>query len=186
VEEAEMQETSALGVIRESLEVDRRQLRAAMERVPPELRSRKPGPDRWSVAEVLEHLSIVEARVVGMLGAMIPSAPTSDATAESSAATLDRSRLRNRGERIIAPDQIQPTGTVSAEEAWTALERSRAQLLQLLDTAIGRDLAQINRQHPVLGSLNGYQWIAAVGGHEERHAAQIVEIAGQLSAGAGA
>lgn len=175
-----MQERSALGAIRESLETDRLQLRAAMERVAPELRSRKPGPNRWSVAEVLEHLSIVEARVVGMLGAMIPSAPTVDAAADASAAALDRTGLRNRGNRIVAPEQIQPTGTVSAEDAWKALERSRAQLLQLLETAIGRDLAQINRQHPVLGPLNGYQWLAAVGGHEERHAMQIVEIATEL------
>jgi hypothetical protein len=177
-----MSNDSTLTAIRESLAADRATLRSAVERVPAALRQQKPGPERWSVAEVLEHLSIVEGRVVALLGAMVPTAPQADASAtEPAAVVLDRARLQNRANRVTAPDAIHPTGTVSADDAWAALERSRAELLQVLDTARGRDLAQISRQHPALGTLNGYQWVAAIGGHEARHALQIVEIATQLS-----
>jgi len=93
------------------------------------------------------------------------------------ATAIDRAALRNRTTRITAPDPIQPTGTVNADDAWAALERSREQLFGLLEAAEGRDLTQITRPHPVLGLLDGYQWIAAIGGHEERHMAQIEEIA---------
>ena len=93
------------------------------------------------------------------------------------ATAIDRAALANRTTRITAPDPIQPTGTVNADEAWAALERSREQLFGLLEAAEGRDLTQITRPHPVLGLLDGYQWIAAIGGHEERHMAQIEEIA---------
>jgi hypothetical protein len=35
--------------------------------------------------------------------------------------------------------------------------------------------------HPALGDQNLYQWIAFVGAHESRHAAQIREIAAALA-----
>src|SRR5215217_6775598 len=167
---------SAIAAVRESLNTDRTALRDAVDRVPPSLRGRKPAADRWSVAEVLEHLSIVEGRVVMLLSAMILTAPAIPSATEGEETAIDRTALRNRTTRITAPDPIQPTGTVSADEAWASLERSREQLFGLLDTAEGRDLTQITRQHPVLGPLDGYQWIAAIGGHEERHTAQIQEI----------
>jgi hypothetical protein len=175
-----MHMSSTLAALCTSLDADRATLRAAVDRVPAPLRSRKPADDRWSVAEVLEHLSIVEGRVVGLLGAMIPTAPIASAPGGAPTA-VDRAMLRNRLNRITAPDVICPGGNVSADDAWAALERSRAQLLELLGMAEGRDLTQIGRQHPVLGSIDGYQWIAAIGGHEERHALQILEIADTLA-----
>ncbi len=93
---------------------------------------------------------------------------------------LNRVPMRNRSNAINAPDPIQPTGTMTTDQAWAALERSRANLFAAIDNAKGRDLKAVVRQHPVLGPLDGYQWIAAVGGHEERHALQIIEIAEQL------
>jgi hypothetical protein len=178
-----MDNTSPLRAVRESLAADRAALRAAVEGVPEALRSQKPAPGRWSVAEVLEHLSIVEARSVAMLGPLIESAP---AIGSPDAVTpLDRARLLDRSRKLSAPDAIQPTGTVTADAAWTALERSRVQLLEILETAEGRDLTRIGRPHPAFGTLDGYQWLAAVGGHEERHAAQILEIAGMLAAAEG-
>jgi hypothetical protein len=166
-----------MSAVRDSLIADRTALRNAVDRVPPSLRGRKPAADRWSVAEVLEHLSIVEGRVVMLLSVMVPTAPPVTAADGREATAIDRAALRDRTTRINAPDPIQPTGTVNADEAWTALERSREQLFGLLEAAEGRDLTQITRPHPVLGLLDGYQWIAAIGGHEERHMAQIQEIA---------
>jgi hypothetical protein len=175
-----MSTPSPLAAVRDSLSVDRAALREAFESVPIALRERKPAPDRWSVAEVLEHLSIVEARIVTMLGALIQTAPALTAAPGESTA-INRAAMRNRSNRIVAPDAIQPTGAMSADQAWVQLERSREQLHALLDASEGKDLTHISRQHPVLGPLDGYQWIASIGGHEERHAGQILEIAGELS-----
>jgi hypothetical protein len=83
----------------------------------------------------------------------------------------------------MAPAMIQPTGTMDAATAWAALEQSRTVLLEAIRTAEGRDLAAVTRAHPRLGSLTGYEWIAALGGHEERHTAQIAEIVEVLAPG---
>ena len=59
---------SPIAEVRASLTADRERLREAVDRVPARARETKPAPDRWSTAEVLEHLALVETRVVMMLG----------------------------------------------------------------------------------------------------------------------
>jgi hypothetical protein len=172
---------SPLHVLLADLDADRASLRAAVERVPVPLRGHRTAPDRWSIAEVLEHLAVVEQRAAPMVDALVAAAPPREPAGEAPA-PLDRTVLRDRSERVPAPEPLHPTGRWgSADEAWAALEQSRAALLDALRGAEGRDLAAVTRVHPRLGVLTGYQWIAALGGHEARHAAQIHEIADALA-----
>jgi hypothetical protein len=176
-----MTELSPLTAIRALLTADRATLRAAFDQIPAGLHGRRPAPDRWSAAEILEHLATIETRIVMMLGALIPTAP--DRTGSASRPALDGTvaAIKDRTNRIVAPEALQPTGTIPPDASWAALERSRISLFALLDGAEHRDLSQVSRPHPVLGPLDGYQWIAAVGSHEVRHAAQLVEIADVLT-----
>lgn len=178
-----MSTSSSLATLRASLAVDRERLRAAVDSIPVDARQTRPAPDRWSVAEVLEHLSLVEGRVGMLLGSFVPDAPRLEAGVTGTATALDRTGLRNRSTRVDAPAPIQPTGSLNASDAWAALERTRQQLLMVLDRIEAEhvDLSKVSRPHPVLGPLDGYQWIEAAGGHEERHTLQIVEIAGALA-----
>jgi hypothetical protein len=66
---------------------------------------------------------------------------------------------------------------IDAGEAWARLERSRLELEVTIAAAADRDLTKVTRTHPALGQIDGFQSISAIGGHEERHAAQIREIA---------
>lgn len=177
-----MSAQSPLTDVRATLAADRAALRSAVDSVPAAMRDQKPAPDRWSVAEVLEHLGLVEARVVMAFGPLLQNAPTRDGDTTTGATAIDRGRMRDRENKIVAPPPIQPTGSVSAEDAWATLQDTRVKLLAMLDAveAERRDLAQVSRPHPVLGPLDGYQWVAAIGGHEERHTLQIHEIAAAL------
>jgi hypothetical protein len=176
-----MSDESPLALIRESLAADRATLRAAVERVPPELRDRRPSAGRWSVAELLEHLAIVEERTVMALTPLVVNAPALEAETTPSPTPIDRAHLRNRSLAFVAPDPIQPTGGLDANAAWARLEQSRAGLATIIHKCEGRDLRAIARTHPALGPMDGYQWLAAVGGHEERHALQILEIASSFT-----
>ncbi len=173
-----MAATSPIAALRVALNADRRKLRAAVDRVPTSLLTVRPAPDRWSVAEVLEHLSTVEAGALLRVKALIESAPPAEG--DVALTELDRAWLQNRSRRIMAPDRIKPTGTMSIDAALAALERSREELLAILHEAEGRDLSKATQPHPALGPLDGYQWIALIGGHEMRHALQIDEIAAGL------
>ncbi|MBS1818782.1 MAG: DinB family protein [Acidobacteria bacterium] len=176
-----MTASSPLAAVRETLAADRALLLSAVDRVPVALRTRKPGPDRWSVQDVLEHLSIVERGALMRIAGLVEAAPRAEAPVSGTPTPFDRGRLANRAQKITAPDRIVPTGALSVDASLQSLTESRTRLLALLDAAEGKDLTKVSVEHPALGPLDGYQWISAVSAHEMRHALQIDEIAAALA-----
>jgi hypothetical protein len=168
----------------EHLATQREVLRRAVDSVPVALREQRPRPDRWSVAEVLEHLAIVERRVALMISNLVATAPelgdsqrsalSSDMVRQQLSTLLDRSR------RLATNEAGTPSGNFNARDAWIALEASRNELLGVLERARGLELGGFVRPHPLLGPLNTYEWIAFVGGHDARHAAQIDEVSREI------
>jgi uncharacterized damage-inducible protein DinB len=169
------------------LDSERADLRDAVELVPAELRDQQPGPDRWSVAQVLQHLVMIEKRIaMGMTkwvgdaraGGLGPEAETS-----SVLSSLDLGLIADRSKRHSAPEQVRPTGDLDAASAWTALEKTRSALRAAVLPGDGLALSEVIHPHPVLGPINLYQWLLFVGSHETRHTGQVREIAGELNAG---
>src|SRR5713101_8358137 len=112
------------------LDSQRAALSEAVELVPTELRDQRPGSDRWSVAQVLQHLVIIEKRV-----GMCMTKWVGDAVAGGLGPGLERSSVLNsldlaliadRSRRRNAPEEGRPDGTLNAASAWTALEQTRA------------------------------------------------------------
>jgi hypothetical protein len=167
------------------LEAQRAVLRTSVDSVPAAIRERTPGAGVWSVANVLEHLAIVEQRIATLLASMIEKARTDGLAVETSSdpllPTLHVERLANRETRVAAPDQLHPTG-MNAAAAWTALDRAGVSLRDAVRTGDGLALGTLSRAHPLFGPLSLYHWIAFAGAHEARHAAQIDEIAASLQA----
>jgi hypothetical protein len=161
------------------LTASRADLRAAVETVAPEMRERRPAPDRWSVAEILEHLSIVEARVADRLTATLAAARIGGLGPELETTpvmpTVDMRKLLDRANTRAAPEALHPHGMAWAA-AWEALDRSRERFCEVVQSGDGLALGTLTMPHPALGELTLYQWIGTVGGHEARHAAQIREI----------
>ncbi|HEY7235915.1 MAG TPA: DinB family protein [Gemmatimonadaceae bacterium] len=155
-------------------------LRQAVDDFPRAKRQTKPSPERWSVAEVLEHLSIVEARIERVFTRKLTEARAAGLGRERDESpvvgTIDMDRLLDRTRRITTAEATLPTGTLDADAAWAAYERSRDTLCAAVLAADGLALGDVVHPHPILGPINLYQWIAFVGGHEARHAAQILEL----------
>ena len=163
------------------LDVQHERLRNAVESIPRQQRDTKPKPDRWSVADVIEHLSIVETRIARVFDAKLAEARTAGAIREEHdsspvVGTIDMDRVLDRSRRITAAEAALPSGKLDADAAWSALERARTGLSDSVLAADGRALGEVVQRHPVLGPINLYQWIAFVGGHEARHAAQVMEL----------
>jgi uncharacterized damage-inducible protein DinB len=168
------------------LDAERSTLREAVELVPPDLRDQSPGPDRWSVAQVLQHLAGIENRIgMGMTKwiADARAAGTGPDTETSSIVnSLPHQAIADRSQRRNAPEEFQPRSDADAESAWAALGRSRATLRAALLAGDGLALGEVMQTHPVLGPINLYQWALFVGSHETRHTGQVREIAAQLNA----
>lgn len=133
---------------------------------------RKPGPDQWSVAEVVEHVINVETGVVGRLKKMgenkaysqFVEAPSTDKVIAESA---------NRAEKVPSPAPLIPKGTLLTKKA--AIEAFQKNRKEVLDFAEHNTLPlkEIVFPHPRLGMFNGENWLAFMAGHSKRHIEQI-------------
>ena len=170
------------------LDTARAALRAAVDQVPPALRQQRPGRDRWSAAEVIEHISIVERMFGGRVADAITAARSGGLAAEAGdrAPLPDaiETRMADRVNKRTAVDAAQPTGTLDATAAWAALEIGHERLRQAVAGAEGLALGQVMLAHPFFGEMSVYQFVELMAAHEMRHAEQIAEIASALRAGA--
>ncbi|MDQ2767841.1 MAG: DinB family protein [Gemmatimonadota bacterium] len=165
-----------------------RGVRDAVATVPADLRDRQPAPGHWSVAEVLEHLTMIELRVAALLTSQAAAALAQgvgpDAETSSVVTSLvNGDRLTDRLQKIVSPKQVVPTGTVDATTGTGALDKAHEAMIASLQNANGVSLEHLMQAHPVLGLLNMYHFIVALGLHNARHAKQIREIGQSLAAG---
>jgi uncharacterized damage-inducible protein DinB len=169
----------------EQLEDARAQLRNAVATVRPQWRGTRPGKDRWSVNEVLEHLSLVEQRFTGLIAVRISEARTRGIGLERDSREpfppALRQMLNDRANRRTAPEAVHPTSGLDYDAAWAAVERARALTLDTVRAADGLALSEVTHDHPVFGTLSVYQLVELIANHEVRHSKQIAGIGEQLT-----
>ena len=159
--------------------VDRqgRVLHAAYDSVPQDRRAVRPAPDRWSPAEVVHHVNLVDTSLIRVLRRLIDDARVLPRETETTPVmpTLDIARIIDRARRITAAEAAQPKNTDPAR-IWIDFEGTRRELRDVIATADGLAMSTVSAPHPALGIFNGYEWISFAGAHAARHAAQIREI----------
>ena len=139
--------------------------------------ARVPAEGRWSAAEILEHLALIEhlvARVVGALatGAALPPAAPAPPRRLSPWRTTDRSF------RVEAPVRVRPRGGKSRAELLADLDASRAALLTVMSGLRAHGIPETRYVHPFLGDYDALDWIAYLAYHDDRHRQQMAEIRG--------
>ncbi len=169
-----------------ALDASRQALRDSVAAIPGAARTARPGPDRWSPVDIVEHLSLVESRFSAVVGGKITDAlgsglgpekqPREPLTERISTMLADRSGKRN------APEAAIPSGTMDEHAAWAAADRARAGFRAAVLSADGLALSGVIHEHPFFGPLNVYQWVELIAAHEMRHVAQVRETAAQLLA----
>jgi len=168
------------------LSESRGNLRAAVEAVPPAARAQKPAPERWSINEVLEHLSLVESLFTQRIATAIDKAREEGLGLEQAS---ERAPLPAHIEAIVAdrsnartaPEPARPQGNLDATTAWHRVEQSRAVLRDTIAAADGLALSTVTESHPAFGALTVYQFVELIAAHEGRHTAQIREITAKLA-----
>jgi hypothetical protein len=154
-------------------------LRAAFESVPPDRRAARPTPERWSPAEIVHHVTIVERRLVQRLRAFVDEARALPPEQETSPVlpTLRSTRAVDRTRRLVSSSAAEPRDT-DAARVWDGFDETRRALKEVIASGDGLALGAVSGPHPALGELNGYEWIAFAGAHAARHAEQIREMSG--------
>lgn len=137
----------------------------------------KPGPDRWSVGEVVEHLALAEAFLFDLQQKTV-GGPA--ATPEQMAATKGKDEMLlkvipDRTKKATAPEPLQPgTRLGGRAEVLAAFKERRGKTLDYAGKTTD-DLRGRVADSP-LGPVDAYQWLLFVGAHTERHLGQIREV----------
>jgi len=134
-------------------------------------------PGGWSVAEILEHLRMVESGVARLITKRVEKARAEGLRAETSTSSVMSSfypyAAKLEAGTLQAPTLVQPRTDVDINEAIEGLETSREALRAAVVSADGLAIGDIKHTHVVLGELDLYQWLIFVGHHEARHRKQI-------------
>ncbi|REJ79286.1 MAG: DinB family protein [Acidobacteria bacterium] len=137
----------------------------------------KASDDRWSVAEVAEHIIVAEQRISELISETIAKSP------ENASPDVHRFNdtaiplaITNRNQKFTAPPVVQPNGRwKSRDELLSEWDTSREKTIDFLRTT-QTNLRTRFAENPVLGTIDAFQWIIFLDSHSRRHLAQIAEI----------
>lgn len=137
----------------------------------------KPGPDRWSIAEVAEHLTLAEETLFGAaqrtLGAPRVTVATDDYKKKDD---LIMKMVPDRTRKAQAPEQIRPTGKFATREALvTEFKSRRDRTIEFVKTTKA-EVRNHTAPHPVLGPIDVYEWLLFIAAHSDRHIQQMREV----------
>ena len=135
----------------------------------------KSAPDRWSVAETLEHIAVSEDFLLANVKNNVMKAPAGPADRDS--AKIDAAVLAaipDRSHKAQAPPELVPKGRWTPSEALDHFLKSRAETIAFLQAT--PDLRQHVTDSPLGQKLDAYEWLLFIGAHSERHTKQIVEV----------
>ncbi len=137
----------------------------------------KPAPDRWSVAQVMEHIAASEDMLFGLVTEKIMKAPPRPEGGDVKAIDeMVLARIPDRTRKAQAPEALQPTNRYGSPEAAVKhFVESRSRTLEFLQKT--GDLRAHAIDNPPLGAkLDAYQWVLFIAAHSERHTKQIAEV----------
>ncbi|MEI6739792.1 MAG: DinB family protein [Gemmatimonadaceae bacterium] len=161
------------------------EMRAQLAAIPAALHD-LPAPDgRWSIAQHIEHLAMVDdgaGRVISNIIKQVAAADAKETDDSSLLHSLDAFRPWAVGTPIKAPAMVEPAAGLSAAEALERLEACRARMIGALERGSGLALGTVHFPHPVIGPITGYQWGLFPAHHQRRHTAQIRALGATLSA----
>jgi hypothetical protein len=136
----------------------------------------KPAPDKWSIAEVTEHIAAAEDYLMGMVKEKVMAAPARPAGED--VVVIDEMVLKaipDRSQKAQAPEPLKPTNRFgSAEGSLKHFAESRGATETFLKST--DDLRGHAVDSPMGKKLDAYEWILFVAAHSDRHTKQINEV----------
>lgn len=135
----------------------------------------KPAPDRWSVAQVMEHIAAAEDFILETAKEKVMTAPAGEPgrdVRKTDEAVL--MMVPDRSHKAQAPEPLVPSNRFgSPDGSIKHFMESRGTTENFLRSTAGL------RDHVMdspLGKLDGYEFVLFIAAHSERHTKQINEV----------
>ena len=159
-----------------SLESSKQALLAVLEGVTEAQAHWRPGGERWSILEYVEHLAVSEDELVALIERSLQAAPEPESEEQRRAREQKiRETPAPRGANQ-APAALRPAARFATlAEAVDAFLAARARTMEFARTTQA-DLRSHFAPHGLFGKLDGYQWLVGNARHVQNHTAHIVEL----------
>lgn len=135
--------------------------------------------EKWTVAQIVEHIGIVQEGMSRISAKLLTEAQTNGKQSEGKVLIgedFSQKAAGAREQKFEAPDRMQPTGNPTITESIEKLAESRQKLQDLKPLFETVDCSEHKFPHPSFGDLTAHEWLALVGGHEYRHIEQIKKL----------
>lgn len=135
----------------------------------------KPAPERWSVAQVMEHIAAAEDFLRTLDKEKVMMAPAGEAGRDvKKTDETVLAMIPDRTNKVQAPEPLVPTNRFGSPEGSVKhFVESRATTEDFLKSTAGM------RDHVLespMGKLDAYEFVLLVAAHSERHTKQINEV----------
>ncbi|MDP9147850.1 MAG: DinB family protein [Acidobacteriota bacterium] len=135
----------------------------------------KAGPDRWSVAEVMEHIAAAEDFIRQMIVEKAMKAPAEPGRDLKKTDDAVVAMIPDRSHKAQAPEPLKPSNRFGSPEGSVKhFLESRAETEKFLEST--PDLRQHVSDSPLGMKLDAYEWLLFLTAHSERHLKQIEEV----------
>ena len=137
----------------------------------------KAAPERWSIAQCMEHIAIAENALMGLI--QDNQKKPADLSKRSEVKVTDAdllAKVTDRSRKGTAPEFLKPSNKFkNSEETIKAFVEQRDKNMEYIQTT-NDDLRDHFMPHPAIGMLDDYQWVLLIAAHSRRHTLQIEEV----------
>lgn len=136
----------------------------------------KSGPDRWSVAEVMEHIAAAEDYIRENITEKVMKAPArSEAEDVKMLDDTVIAKIPDRSVKVQAPEPLKPTNRFGSPDGSLKHFLESRQTTEAFLTSHD-DLRAHAADSPLGKKLDAYEWVLFLTAHSERHTKQINEV----------
>ncbi|WP_254063724.1 DinB family protein [Granulicella sp. S190] len=137
----------------------------------------KESPARWSIADNIEHVVVLEGYIRSTIAKTLVEAAEPEKKMQAGAKEAFVFGVANgRSNTLVCPEPVYPTGRwPDRAELVLELQKTRAETVAFA-TETEASLRDHFFPHTALGDLDCYQWLVVLGQHAMRHAFQIEQV----------
>jgi len=164
-----------------AIETKRIRLQQRVSGLEPHVVTVRPGPDKWSILEIVEHLVLSERVVFGPPDALEQRTPRERSLRNRALYWVVMFILRFDIPVKVPSVALLPEGSRSVGSLWTQWEASHAALHRWVEASDTRVRRHALFSHPVAGPMTMADTLRMLDVHLDRHVRQIEALMGSRS-----
>lgn len=138
-----------------------------------------PDGEKWSIKEIVEHVSIVDEGMAKICRKLLSEAQRNEmrSTGEIMISDVFRAYTDNVDDmKLEAPERVWPTGERSVEESQRKIDENQIMFESLRTLFREFNGTSLKFLHPYFGPLSAQDWLVLSGEHMRRHTNQIQKV----------